>query len=106
MKLISLRLYNFRQYYGEQVIRFAQDPHRNVTIIHGANGAGKTSLFTALNWVLYGSDSLTNIGELINKQALTEANRGQDAHAKVELTFIDSGHKYLAVRSLKRHRCN
>lgn len=40
---------NFRQYFGEQTITFATDEQRNVTVLHGVNGAGKTSLFTALN---------------------------------------------------------
>ncbi len=104
MRLVSLHLRNFRQYYGEQSLRFAQEPNRNVTIINGANGAGKTGLFSALIWVLYGSTALSNIGELINKRALTEAKVGERVVASVELTFVDSGQKHLAVRTLSRQR--
>ncbi len=53
MKLERIELDNFRQYYGRQQLTFARDATRNVTVIHGVNGAGKTSLFLALNWCLY-----------------------------------------------------
>ena len=54
MKLERITLQNFRQYYGKQRLEFARDQERNVTVIHGVNGAGKTSLFLAINWCLYG----------------------------------------------------
>ena len=63
MKLKYLKLKNFRQYYGEQTISFACDSPRHVTVIQGINGAGKSSLFNALNWCLYGGD-VGEIGEL------------------------------------------
>lgn len=57
MKLTKLRLHNFRQFYGTTPpIVFSTDPGR-VTVIHGANGAGKTALLNALTWVLYESFS-------------------------------------------------
>jgi hypothetical protein len=49
MKLERLQLENFRQYYGRQRLTFARDAKRNVTVIHGINGAAKTSLFSAIN---------------------------------------------------------
>lgn len=42
MKLEWMRLANFRQFYGDQVIRFSRDSSRNVTVVHGVNGSGKT----------------------------------------------------------------
>ncbi len=48
---------DFRQYRGEHEIQFAFDADRNVTIVTGVNGAGKTGLFYALNWVLYGAEA-------------------------------------------------
>ena len=60
MKLERITLENFRQYHGRQRLEFARDEQRRVTVIHGVNGAGKTSLFLAINWCLYGK-SVENI---------------------------------------------
>ena len=76
MKINSIKLKNFRPYYGKHTINFATDDERHVTVIQGVNGAGKTSLFTALNWCLYGDDfvkrNIGHIGELVNRHALAE----------------------------------
>ena len=51
MKLLSLRLFNFRQFWGEVHLDLAHQNSRKVTVIHGNNGAGKTTLlngFTVL----------------------------------------------------------
>lgn len=95
MKLEYLKLNNFRQYYGEQTIRFACDSPRHVTVIRGINGAGKTSLFTALNWCLYG-ESTDNMGELASKRAVTEDTG--TVETRVELGFRHEGAKYVAKR--------
>lgn len=44
MLLKSIKVKDFRQFKGEQYVSFSTDPERNVTIIQGDNGAGKTSL--------------------------------------------------------------
>ena len=60
-----ITLANFRQYFDRQRLEFAKDRQRKVTIIHGVNGAGKTSLFLAINWCLYGGEYIDNVGELM-----------------------------------------
>ena len=95
MKLEYLKLKNFRQYYGEQTIRFACDSPRHVTVIHGINGAGKTSLFTALNWCLYGKDT-GKLGEFVSKRAMNE-HTGM-VEAGVELCFKHENIRYVAER--------
>lgn len=98
MILRRLRLSNFRQFRGEHALAFAFDERRNVTIILGMNGAGKTGLFYALNWVLYGEASALP-GTLINKAAVAE---DQLARAWVQLEFIHEGSEYVARRELER----
>ena len=92
MKINSIELKNFRPYYGKHTINFATDDERHVTVIQGVNGAGKTSLFTALNWCLYGDDfvkrNIGHIGELVNRQALTD---GGTVETSVELRFTYQG---------------
>lgn len=98
MKLDWMRLSNFRQFHGAQDIRFSRDNSRNVTVIHGVNGAGKTGLFSALNWCLYelGAD---DIGELVCKRAITEARPGDSVEVKVQLGFTHEGDRYTATRA-------
>lgn len=104
MKLDRVTLENFRQYHGKQRLSFARDHERNVTIIHGINGAGKTSLFLALNWCLYGRKAndvkvVENVGELFSKEAISQAAPGNDIVTSVELTFLHEGIRYMARRA-------
>lgn len=100
MKLDRVTITNFRQYHGEQSVRLSQDATRNVTIFHGVNGAGKTSFFVALNWCLYG-EGVTGIGQIISKEAVRQAEIGEEVRAKVVVTFIHEGQRYTASRQLK-----
>ena len=53
MLLQSIELQNFRQFINEK-IDFSTDPERNVTLIIGENGTGKTTFAQAFFWCLYG----------------------------------------------------
>lgn len=89
MKLIFLKLCNFRQFYGETPkIYFAQG-EKNITVIYGNNGAGKTTLLNALTWVLYGkfTDAFASPELLVNKRAIAEANTDFSLSCWVELQF-------------------
>lgn len=106
MKLERIILENFRQYYGRQRLEFAKDIQRNVTVIHGVNGAGKTSLFLAINWCLYGKNVenvrvIDNVGELVSKEATNRAKVGERVRTSVELTFSHNADRYLVRRSLQ-----
>lgn len=87
MILHTLRLKNFRQYYGSQEVQFASGT-KNVTVINGNNGAGKTNMFLAINWCLYGSEGIMDSkGTIINKRAISEATPTRPAECWVELRF-------------------
>ena len=100
MKLRHIKLKNFRSYYGEQTLSFTTDDHRHVTVIHGANGAGKTSLFVAFDWCLYGSEHVRkkfgNIGKLENRRALKD---NENAQTMVEIGFIYQRTQYCVRRT-------
>ena len=53
MLIKKLRLKNFRQYIGEQVIEFSTEREKNVTVLIGVNTSGKTTLIRAFEWILY-----------------------------------------------------
>jgi DNA sulfur modification protein DndD len=55
MKFKKLLLENFASYYGKHSIEFHTESEKPVTIIVGGGGKGKTSIFDAINWALYGA---------------------------------------------------
>ena len=55
MKLEKVDLKNIRQFAGVQSISFATDSDQRVTLIHGPNTVGKTTLLNAIHWCLYGT---------------------------------------------------
>ena len=59
MKLIKMDLENFRQYYGKQSIDFAYQGDQNTTILFGENGKGKTGIYRAIMFVLFGSKKIS-----------------------------------------------
>ena len=106
MKLERITLENFRQYHGRQRLEFARDEQRRVTVIHGVNGAGKTSLFLAINWCLYGKSVenikvVENVGELASKEATSQARAGERVRTAIELAFQHNGERYLVRRALQ-----
>lgn len=54
MYVSKITLNNYRVYYGTNALLFPRDPGKNVFIVSGNNGYGKTTLLTSLIWALYG----------------------------------------------------
>lgn len=104
MRLLSLRLTNFRQFYaGPVILEFAHGGRGNVTVVHGANGAGKTALLNALTWVLYQrvTPGFQRPDEIVNKRALREAGVGVEVHGSVVLEFDYNDARYRVTRSAR-----
>ena len=102
MKLTTLALKNFRQFYGDQVLHFATgEGDQNVTVIHGYNGAGKTALLNAFIWCLYNATTrdLEAPGLLENERAIAEAEVGDPVEVLVRLTFEHQGIPYIVERT-------
>lgn len=99
MKLNYITLKNFRQYYGEQTVHFATDGPRPVTVIHGINGAGKTSLCIAMNWCLYGDEFVREkfgtVGKFASKHPAANI-ASVDTSVKICFTYQDT--QYWAER--------
>lgn len=54
MKIDKIVLENFRVYKGLNKINFNDNPSKNITLISGKNGYGKTTFLTSLIWCFYG----------------------------------------------------
>lgn len=101
MKLTSIKLCNFRSFYGKSPeIILANSEFRNTTIIHGNNGAGKTSLLNAFTWVLYEkfTAAFAATEQLVNKRAISEAEENQPIECWVEVGWEHEGINYRAKR--------
>ncbi|MBJ6610742.1 MAG: AAA family ATPase [Candidatus Thiothrix moscowensis] len=97
MKLKQIKLYNFRQFYGENTLDFSTDLERNVTLVHGENGVGKTTLLNAIKWCFFGelTEDFENPEELVCNQALKE---GQNT-CRVEIRLVHENKEYHVLRS-------
>lgn len=110
MRIISVQLKNYRQYFGENVIEFSIDPDKNFTIIEGPNGSGKTNLLNALSWCLYGKEPhLSNTSKQrsvspVNLMAESELQPSQSLDMFVRLVLGETKPEYMITRYLKANR--
>lgn len=104
MKLDTLIIKNFRQYYGgedEQKISFSKSSDKNVTVIHGENGSGKTALLNAFSWLMYGkiSKAFDPSGKIISERAMAEAKIDDAIEVFVRLKFNHNDKVYTVQRT-------
>ena len=102
MEIKSIKLINFRQFKNAS-IDFSTDSQRNVTIIIGENGTGKTTL-EAFFWCLYGTTKFKDKVVLNRSVAECLTNSSQTAKTTVELRLVHENVNYLIrrVQSFKR----
>lgn len=97
MLLQSIKLENFRQFTDER-IDFSTDPERNVTLIIGENGTGKTTFAQSFFWCLYGETDFTD-KILINRTVAEKLQPDQKASVRVELRLTHGSANYEIVRT-------
>jgi DNA sulfur modification protein DndD len=87
MKIHRLHLRNFRQFRSES-FEFPVGDGQNVTVIHGQNGSGKTTVKNAFLFALYGQCSFSlRPDKLANQGAMAEAKSGETVTVEVILEF-------------------
>ncbi len=100
MKILRVEVENFVCYYGLQTIDLEPKGGKPVVIIHGDNGFGKTSLFRAISWCLFGKQGRRGF------DALSLFNWGAREDGKTlcsaKVVFEDGGHRYTASRWYSR----
>jgi len=106
MELDRLELRNFRQFYGEQSLDFSQHANKNVTVIHGSNGSGKTTILNAFLWLFYGDVTLPKPDQIVSERAMAEVGASGTVDVEVHLSFTHDGVDYTASRSktVRRNR--
>lgn len=97
MLLKKMKLLNFRQFIGEQIVEFATEENRNVTVIMGENGSGKTTLAQAFTWCLYGDTDFDD-KSVLNRNIERQLLPGNERVVKVELDLTHGGIDYTIIR--------
>ncbi len=90
MRLVSLRLVNFRQH-ADSTLAFGD----GLTGIIGPNGSGKTTVLEAIAWALYGNAAARG-----TRDSIRFVRAQPRAPVRVELEFELAGHRYRVVRGL------
>lgn len=119
MIIKSLTIENFQSYFGTQTLEFSE----GLNLIIGNGGKGKSKLFNAFYWVLFGKIYITDSGwcstdglphsskfamnrhDFINKKALFETYIGSNVRTSVNVEIIDDkGVLYTIERSVSARR--
>lgn len=98
----SIELCNFGRYAGENFFDTTITEDRNVILVQASNDRGKTTLFQAIRFALYGEDGLTtkSASSWINFQKASEG----DGEMYVEIKFDHKGNDYRLKRLIKFRR--
>lgn len=121
MIIKNITIENFQSYYESQTMEFSY----GLNLIIGNGGKGKSKLFNAFYWVLFGKIYITGIGwcttdnlpqsakfamqryEFINKRALFNAQINDKITASVQIEIEDDkGIDYIIERSVSALRLN
>ena len=98
MKPIKLTMSAFGSYAGEQTIDFTELGADNLYLITGDTGAGKTTIFDAVSFALFGKAS----GDARSDYTMLRSDFAEDrAKTYVELDFLSGEKRYNIRRAIK-----
>jgi len=96
----TIRIENFIPYYGQVEIQFPSHEDRNVYLIVGDNGYGKTSFLKAVNWAFFGGRGARENERLINSKAVSEGCE----RMSITVMFEEGGETYTLTRECQLGR--
>ena len=100
MRPVKLTISAFGPYADKQVIDFEELKGRNIFVISGKTGSGKTTIFDAISYALYGEAS----GESRETDSLRSHFADDDIETFVELEFDLRGERYVVNRVPKQKK--
>ncbi|MCI8622064.1 MAG: SMC family ATPase [Provencibacterium sp.] len=100
MKPLTLTLCAFGPFAGKQRIDFTAFESAGIFLLTGPTGAGKTTLFDAVSFALFGSPS----GDTRESYSLKSQYAPDEETCFVSFTFETGGQRYTVVRTPKQDR--
>ena len=97
MLLQTIELQNFRQFVNEK-IDFSTDPERNVTLIIGENGTGKTTFAQAFFWCFYGETDFSD-KIILNRSVIEKMTPDQKETVRVAIRLTHGSAEYEIIRT-------
>ena len=92
---------NFFRFFGKFDFEFSTEIDKNITVVRGENGTGKTTIINAFYWCLYGD--VTHplyIEKIFNELAERNLVDGETGEASVEIVIHEKGMDYTIKRKL------
>lgn len=104
VKIQSIHLENYRQF-TKQIIDFPQEKDKNIYIIEGKNGFGKSNIYNAITWCFFEKEehkSEKNIGlPICNIKIFNDLKSSRSTTTSVKLFLETDGGKKVISRSVK-----
>lgn len=98
MKPLKLKLEAFGSFAGHEEVDFEKLIPRGLFVVSGDTGSGKTTIFDAMCWALYGRMPLKE------SDGVRSDHVGPERRMQVELTFECDGECYVVVRNPEQRR--
>lgn len=101
MKPLYLELQAFGPYVEKQSVDFEKLSSKGIFLIKGPTGSGKTTIFDAMTFALYGASSGEESGKKTGRNDIAEWRCNQAENSRdtfVSFTFSAHGHTYLFKR--------
>ena len=76
MLIKQIELNNFRIYKGSNTINLLPESNKNIVVVSGKNGFGKTTFLMSLVWCLYGRQ-MDKVDELYQKEIADKGGYGK-----------------------------
>lgn len=98
MIIKNITIENFRSYYRENTI----DIGNGLTLIIGANGDGKTTIFEALEWLFDTVGKMPKVdSKYISKKRSAELMETESAVVRVSMTYVNDSNERTVQKSFK-----
>lgn len=104
VRIKRIEISNYRQFI-EQKIDFKLDENKNITIIEGKNGFGKSNIYNAINWCFFGIEEHLRPDDrslpICNTRQLSQLKPGKSLETTVKIVLeTDEGSKEIERKAV------